>query len=284
MINRTGSKLRLFFYGSGLLIVAILFLPSISTAQDQVDQVRVTVEMANIRNGPSTNERILLTLTKGTILKVITKEENWFEVQLTPELQTDAESGFIHESTVERLEEDEETETQAEKTTDTTTDTVSTGTEPSTARPDQSGLLTLEEGEEPGPIGVGLHLWVFSGLMANVHYDINQSVTLEGNLGLYKNVYSIEAQALYRYRLPTVTSSGVRFELFGGGGLNLYHIKVGEVSDQLVGLQFSAGTFLHLNRTPLRFSGTLRYVNFNISNVNADGFGLTLGIIYFLAK
>lgn len=67
-------------------------------AQETADRVRVTVAAANVRSGPGTSHRVVLTLPRGERLPVLGREGRWYRVDLSGRGER---SGYIHDSTVE---------------------------------------------------------------------------------------------------------------------------------------------------------------------------------------
>ena len=55
----------------------------------------ITKTTSNIRSGPGTSHKILITLEKGIPFKVIKREGNWINIQ-----HADGDRGWIHESLV----------------------------------------------------------------------------------------------------------------------------------------------------------------------------------------
>jgi len=52
-------------------------------------QLKVNVQMANIREAPTTESRIITQVKLGTVLDIIGKEKNWYHVYI-PQLSTDS--------------------------------------------------------------------------------------------------------------------------------------------------------------------------------------------------
>ncbi len=71
--------------------------------QEGSERVRVTATAANVRSGPGTDRRVILTVERGAVLSVLGREEKWYRVDLSGRSGARAESGYIHESTVELL-------------------------------------------------------------------------------------------------------------------------------------------------------------------------------------
>jgi hypothetical protein len=74
-----------------------------ATAQDVFIKLKVVAEQANIRLEPDISSIIIRQVPQGTILRATEKKQEWFAVQLTPELGT-AISGYVHESLVTAIE------------------------------------------------------------------------------------------------------------------------------------------------------------------------------------
>lgn len=70
-------------------------------------KLRVTASVANIRSGPSLNHRIIMQVKAGTELSAINKEGNWYEVTLSQKGIEPALIGYIHQSIVEVVSEQE---------------------------------------------------------------------------------------------------------------------------------------------------------------------------------
>jgi len=86
-----------------LLIISLLFLTSIGEATKI--RVRVTVQRANIRLKPDITSQIIAKAPIGTVLVSEKKEGKWYKVNLPPDESGFLVSGYIHESTVEVVEE-----------------------------------------------------------------------------------------------------------------------------------------------------------------------------------
>lgn len=251
-------------------ILASVLLPDRGIAQAPTEQIRVTVTDANVRSGPGIEHNIIISISQGTILPVLGKEGVWFRVQLTTELGTGAEIGFIHESLAEVLEgisEDRPISPQiTRQNSEDETDVISVGSR------------TIET----GPLGAGIQVWGTGGFMPGIHYDLNDRITIEGNIGLYENITSVGGQAIYRFGNPQEISSTVTYEFFAGAGASVFWLTLGEASDTLYNIQGSAGTFVHLVNNPrFRFKGTLSYMDFNISDADVRGIRLSFGALYF---
>lgn len=76
----------------------LAFLLSTTTAQAQpTAQAEVSAENATVRLGPGANHNVIGTIPKGTVLRVIRQEGDWYEVAVA-EFGLEAEAGFIHKS------------------------------------------------------------------------------------------------------------------------------------------------------------------------------------------
>lgn len=63
-----------------LLILSLFVLPC--TVLAAAGSVQVTVDKLNVRSGPSLNDPVLTTVTKNTVLPVISEQANWVKVKL----------------------------------------------------------------------------------------------------------------------------------------------------------------------------------------------------------
>lgn len=89
--------------------------PAVTFAQeDEAEQhVRVPKSHANVHMGPATFRPVLVLVAQDTVLRVVGRRGEWFEVELSPELREtgmvmrwyeNEERGWVHESTVELVE------------------------------------------------------------------------------------------------------------------------------------------------------------------------------------
>ena len=97
--------------------IILLALPGTTVAQEAGDRVRVPTSHANVHMGPSSGRQVLWLAPEGTVLPVIGRQGEWLIVQLSPELREtgivmrwyrNEDRGYMHESTVEFVEEPRE--------------------------------------------------------------------------------------------------------------------------------------------------------------------------------
>ncbi len=106
--------------------IAGLSLAAVSVSSQEPElQARVFTSLANVHDGPSTNNVPLVLVPEGTVLPVLSRRGEWIEVGLSPELREtgmvmrwyegrheiirrgvmitvgDEQSGWMHDSTVE---------------------------------------------------------------------------------------------------------------------------------------------------------------------------------------
>lgn len=86
-------------------LFSIIFFSAIkeAKAQEVFIKLKVVAEQANIRLEPDISSIIIRQVPQGTILNATEKREEWFAVQLSPELGTTI-SGYVHESLVTAIE------------------------------------------------------------------------------------------------------------------------------------------------------------------------------------
>ena len=91
------------------IVTILLVLAATSLAFSEAEKVRViaspATNPANIRTNPSVQSTIILTAPLGAVLDVVKKEGVWFLVQLPPNKDGFSVRGYIHQSTVEVIEE-----------------------------------------------------------------------------------------------------------------------------------------------------------------------------------
>jgi hypothetical protein len=77
-----------------------------------IGRARVPTSHANVHNGPSTGNELIVVVAKDTILPVIGRRGEWLQVRLSPELRKTGIvmrwyekeiSGWVHDSTVVML-------------------------------------------------------------------------------------------------------------------------------------------------------------------------------------
>ncbi len=87
------------------------------SSQEVEGYVRVPTSHANVHMGPSSGQQVLWLAPEGTVLPVIGRQGEWLIVQLSPELREtgivmrwyrNEDRGYMHESTVEFVEEPRE--------------------------------------------------------------------------------------------------------------------------------------------------------------------------------
>jgi uncharacterized protein YgiM (DUF1202 family) len=76
------------------------------------ERVRVPTSYANVHMGPSSGQEVLVLVPRGTVLTVLARDQEWIQVELTPELRKtgmvmrwykNEDRGWLHDSTVELL-------------------------------------------------------------------------------------------------------------------------------------------------------------------------------------
>jgi hypothetical protein len=74
------------------------------------DRARVPTSFANVHMAPSSTTEVLVLVPRGTVLTVLSRDNEWIQVQLTPELRKtgmvmrwykNEDRGWMHDSTVE---------------------------------------------------------------------------------------------------------------------------------------------------------------------------------------
>ena len=99
------------------LTLSLGALPVAGYSQDVEGYVRVPTSHANVHMGPSSGQQLLWMAPEGTVLPVIGRQGEWLLVQLSPELREtgivmrwyrNEDRGYMHESTVEFVEEPRE--------------------------------------------------------------------------------------------------------------------------------------------------------------------------------
>ena len=89
-----------------IVSLALLLLPLVPEAQEKpapTFKIKVTAELANIRDTPDIGSPIVQQLPEGTVLRAEKKEGEWYMVRFTRDDGLVAR-GYIHESLVEALE------------------------------------------------------------------------------------------------------------------------------------------------------------------------------------
>jgi len=93
-----------------VLALAHLALPQTVSSQATPERVRVPTSFANVHMGPSSGQQLLLLVPRDTVLNVVGRDNEWIQVQLSPELRKtgmvmrwykNEDRGWMHDSTVE---------------------------------------------------------------------------------------------------------------------------------------------------------------------------------------
>lgn len=79
------------------LALALLVLPVVAGAQVPTYEGTVTAAQANVRARPSLQSPVVKVLPKGTVMRILGKEEAWYRVTL-PDAGQDGDVAFVHES------------------------------------------------------------------------------------------------------------------------------------------------------------------------------------------
>lgn len=103
------------------LLLTLVFLSAAVAASGQEagteQHVRVPKSHANVHGGSSSGRPVLVLVRKDTVLPVVGRHGEWLEVELSPELKetgmvirwyNDEERGWMHESTVVLVENEQE--------------------------------------------------------------------------------------------------------------------------------------------------------------------------------
>ena len=89
-----------------------LSLPRLGSSQPPPERVRVPTSHANVHMGPSSGQEVLVLVPRGTILTVLSRDKEWIQVRLAPELRKSGtvmrwykneDRSWMHDSTVEVL-------------------------------------------------------------------------------------------------------------------------------------------------------------------------------------
>ncbi len=83
-----------------VLLVLVVFLSASGFGQSQDLKVRVKVRKANIREKPSMDGEIIAVVSRGRVLQVDGKEEDWYLIRLPLQMEGYALPGYIHKNTV----------------------------------------------------------------------------------------------------------------------------------------------------------------------------------------
>lgn len=90
-----------------VFVVLILFLSAVGFSQSEDLKVRIRVRRANVREQPNMKGEIIAVVKRGQILQVDAKEGEWYLVRLPLSLEGYALPGYIHESVVQVVGEEE---------------------------------------------------------------------------------------------------------------------------------------------------------------------------------
>lgn len=91
-----------------IVVLAVFLFGAASSAFSDDLKVRVTASKANIRLKPDTQSVIVAGVPLGAVLDVIRKEGDWYYVKLPPDEKGIVVTGFLHQSTVEIIEDIEQ--------------------------------------------------------------------------------------------------------------------------------------------------------------------------------
>lgn len=91
---------------------AVCLVTALSTSASAQDHIRVPARQTHtdVKGGPSSNDIVLVLIPRGTVLPVVTRQGEWVQVKLSPDLRKtgipmrwykNEDLGFVHESTVE---------------------------------------------------------------------------------------------------------------------------------------------------------------------------------------
>ncbi len=65
------------------------------------ESIRIKSQRANVRERPTTQSRVLVTLTAGTVLDIEGREGEWYKVLLPENAVVKRRAGYLHEGTAE---------------------------------------------------------------------------------------------------------------------------------------------------------------------------------------
>jgi hypothetical protein len=93
-----------------VLALAPLLLSQAASGQPPPERVRVPTSYANVHMASSSGAEVLVLVPRATILTVLSRDKEWIQVRLTPELRKSGmvmrwykneDRGWMHDSTVE---------------------------------------------------------------------------------------------------------------------------------------------------------------------------------------
>lgn len=104
-------KARCGLVAACLMLLTLAHAPLAQTAsQAPAERVRVPTSYANVHMGSSSGSEVLVLVPRGTVLDVVSRDKEWIQVRLTPELRKtgmmmrwykNEDRGWMHDSTVE---------------------------------------------------------------------------------------------------------------------------------------------------------------------------------------
>ena len=92
-------------FKSVILALAIFLFGTAGPVFSLDSKVRVTASKANIRLRPDTQSAVVMSVPLGAVLDVIKKEGDWYFVKLPPDEKSIVVTGYLHQITVEVVEE-----------------------------------------------------------------------------------------------------------------------------------------------------------------------------------
>lgn len=176
--------------------------------QPTTGKVKVVVNLANVRTGPSLGAFIIQQEKTGSILEVTGFVKEWYQIKLSG-----GKVGFIHTSTVEKTNESQPTETKfksAQGTIETTTSLSNIRSNPSLTAP---VIQKVQQGTKIALIGENdewFQVRLSSGYTAYVHKTVakkvetssssnqNQTITVTVSLANIRNAPSQSATVIMR--------------------------------------------------------------------------------------
>lgn len=194
---------------------------------EEVRRVRVTSGTANIRSGAGTNHPVIASVSSGAIFAVAEREGNWFEVQLSPEVGTEENYGFIHESSVEMYTAGASDAERQERTA-SSSETESRASDVQTGSPRDGSRYGLGiQGTFPA---VGI-----SGKM-----DIANELEAQAVLGFFSTLHAYAGRILYKFQQDDY------WDMYGYGSVGVWSYRERYItgvrrSESTVGFGFGAG-------------------------------------------
>jgi len=90
-----------------LIIGMVLLMCIVNVSQAVETKIKVKADMANIYSLPDDKSQIITQVSSGTILDLISKKGEWYQVNLPPDEKEKVKSGYIHQSSIEEIHEKE---------------------------------------------------------------------------------------------------------------------------------------------------------------------------------